>query len=47
MEREDKLVGFAGATAGNLVRRRADVKGIPGVEPVGYVGVDLYPEATP
>jgi len=47
MEREDKLVGFARATAGNLVGRRADVKGIPGVEPVGDVGVDLYADATP
>ncbi len=47
MEREDKLIGFAGATAGNLVRRRADVKSLSGVEPVGYVGVDLYPDATP
>lgn len=47
MEREDKLIGFAGGTCGNLVGCGSYIECIPGVESVRDIGVDLYSNATP
>ena len=47
MEREVKLIGACGATAGNLVGFGPDVEGTSDVESVGDAGVDLYPNSAP